>query len=360
MHEAAAHHSTPRFAVVGGFTTERRKARGDGLHTFRIDPVTGAWKQAFHLPDLVNPSFLILDPNQDRIYSVHGDGDFASAFSIDAESGGLRLLGQAATGGVNGVHPAIDPSDQFLVVANYASGSVSVLPITADGRLEPFIHKLDLPGEPGPHRTEQASSHPHHVVFDPSGRFLLVPDKGLDRVFILKLDPGSGRLHLHGSAAMRPGAGPRHIAFHPSLPIAFVVNEIDSTVAACRWDEANGILTPMQLRSTLPPHFFGASTAAAIVVSPCGRHVYASNRGQDGVVHFNFDSARNTLETVGWVSSQGRDPRFICLGSDGKTLLVANEQSDNIVSFDIDGESGALTFKDRAIGIASPATIVFI
>lgn len=359
MHDAPAPHSAPRFAVVGSFTTERRKARGDGLHSFRIDPKTYTWTHAFHLPGLVNPSFLITNRDRDRIYSVHGDCDFANAFSVDAETGSLRLLGQAATGGVNGVHLAVDPSGKFLVVANYASGSVSVLPITAGGRLERFIHKLDLPGEPGPHRTEQASSHPHHVVFDPSGRFLLVPDKGLDRIFVLKLD-GSGRLQLHGSAAMRPGAGPRHITFHPSLPVAFVVNEINSTVAACRWDDANGILSPMELRSALPPYFFGASTAAAIVVSPCGRHVYASNRGQDSVAHVNFDSARNTLETVGWVSSQGRDPRFMCLGSDGQTLLIANEQSDNIVSFDIDGETGALTLRDQVIRIASPATIIFI
>jgi 6-phosphogluconolactonase len=349
-------------AVVGGFTTEQRKARGDGLRVFRVNLQTGAWNPLHHLSDLTNPSFLVTGPKRDILYAAHGDCDYASAFAIDARNGSLRLLGQAQTGGVNGVHLAVDPSGRFLLVANYATGSVSVLPIRPDGALEPFIHRLELTGEAGPHRREQTHSHPHHIVFDPSGRFVLVPDKGLDRVFVLALDPHTGRLQPNdgGHAAMRPGAGPRHIAFHPRLPVAFVINELDSTVAACRWDDGRGILTQFWAAPTLPPDYFGASTAAAIVVSQCGRYVFASNRGQDGIARLKFDEDRNSLEVLGWTSSQGRDPRFMCLDPQGRVLLAANEQSDTIASFDIGIEDGGLSAKEHTVHVASPATIAFV
>jgi 6-phosphogluconolactonase (cycloisomerase 2 family) len=349
-----------RFAIVGGFTTEKRRARGDGLRSFQAGAVSGAWRPAFHLPDIVNPSFLISGPKPGRFYAVHADCDYASAFAI-GDTGAISLLGQVPTGGVNGVHLAADPSGQYLVVANYATGSVSVLPIENDGAIKPYIHRLDLPGAIGPNRIEQASSHPHHTVFDPSGRFLLVPDKGLDRVFVLAFDPRSGDLKLTGGGAvMRPGAGPRHIAFHPDSPVAFVVNELDSTVCVCGWDGANGVLTPFEVRTALPSHFVGASTAAAIAVSKCGRYVYASNRGQDGIVQYAYEKQEMRLRTIGWVPSHGRDPRFMCLDPGGEALIVANEQGDSIVWFGIDAQTGRLERQDREIRIASPSTIAFV
>ena len=194
-------------AFVGCFTTPERKARGTGIDICRIDPASGTWRLAGHFGGLVNPSFLVSDPARRILYAVHGDCDYATALAVDPETGSLRLLGRAATGGRNGVHQALDPSARFLVVANYASGSVAVLPVRPDGSLADFTQILELPGPTGPHRSEQASSHPHHTVFDPSGRFLLVPDKGLDRVFVLRFDPERGRLSLpaSGPAIMRPG-----------------------------------------------------------------------------------------------------------------------------------------------------------
>nr|NKR04571.1 lactonase family protein [Escherichia coli] len=140
-------------------------------------------------------------------------------------------------------HQALDATGRFLIVANYASGSVALLPIRPDGGLEPACHVLPLPGDPGPHRSEQACAHPHHVVLSPDWRHVLVPDKGLDRVFVLAVD--GERLAIVSETAMRPGAGPRHIAFHPQAPLAFLVNELESSVATCRWGAEAGTLTPL-------------------------------------------------------------------------------------------------------------------
>ena len=180
------------YAYVGSFTTAKRKARGDGIHVYRTNPATGAWMHIQHIGDLTNPSFLVLSPDQRFLYSVHGDGDYATAFALDRETGHAKLLNRAATGGNNGVRQAVDPSGKFLIVANYTSGTVAVLPIAQDGSLKDQHQLVQLPGEPGPHKVEQASSHPHDVVFDPSGRFVLVADKGLDRVFVFQFNGASG------------------------------------------------------------------------------------------------------------------------------------------------------------------------
>jgi 6-phosphogluconolactonase len=348
-------------AFTGGFTTEKRKAHGDGIRVYRADLQSGLWTITDHAAGLVNPSFLVRDHRRDVLYAVHGDCGYASAFAIDVNSGKISLLGEAPTGGLNGVHQALDPTGEFLIVANYGSGSLGVLPVRKDGSLEPFADLLSLPGELGPHRVEQALSHPHHVVFDPSGQFLLVPDKGLDRVFVLTFDPKQARLRLcdEGHAAMRPGAGPRHIVFHPGLPIAFVANELDSTVATCSWDDRTGTLKPVHVVSTLPADFFGASTASAIVVTPCGCHVFASNRGQDGIVHFKFDEARSSLYAVSWTPSGGRDPRFMTLDPSGRLLLAANEQSDSIFIFELDAATNDPKPQASPLLIASPTTIAF-
>lgn len=348
------------FVFVGCFTTETRKARGTGIDVYRVAPRSANWTHAHHVGGLVNPSFVITDPERRMLYAVHGDSDFASAFAVDAATGALAPLGKAATGGKNGVHLTLAPSGRFLIVANYATGSIATLPICPDGSLEPFAHLLNLPGEIGPHRTGQIFSHPHCVILDPSGLFVLVPDKGLDCVFVLALDTTTGRLEIVSRMPMRPGAGPRHLVFHPHLPFAFVVNELESSVATCRWDAQAGKLVPLHLTSALPTDFFGASAAAAIAVSPCGHFVYSTNRGQDGIVRLAFDETSGRLNTLGWTSSQGREPRFMTLDPEAQSLIVANEQGDSIVTFGIDPASGELSQRKAALVTPSPCTIAFL
>ena len=349
------------FAYVGSFTTAKRKARGDGIHVYRADPATGAWTHVQHIGDLTNPSFLALSPDQRFLYSVHGDGDFATAFALDRETGQAKLLNRAATGGNNGVRQAVDPSGKFLVVANYASGTVAMLPIAPDGSLKDQHQLVALPGEPGPHRVQQPSSEPHDIVFDPSGRFVLVPDKGLDRVFVFRFDAATGRLVAteQGSVQSRPGAGPRHLMFHPKLPIVWVLNELDSTTATYTWDAATGALKPIQVITTLPTDFTGYSTTAEIAVSPDGRFVYCSNRGHDSVTIYAADATSGLLSPVGWQSTQGSGPRFIGLDPAGRFLHAANEQGDTVVTFGVDAASGKLVPTGQVIKNASPVTIVF-
>lgn len=348
------------FAYVGSFTSAQRNARGDGIHVYRADPSTGAFSHVSHLADLVNPSYLALSHDQRVLYSVHGDEDYASAFAIDRGTGALKLLGRAATGGRNGVREAVDPSGRFLIVANYGSGSVAVMPIAADGSLKDRQQLVALAGESGPHKVEQTGSHPHDVVFDPSGRFVLVPDKGLDRVFVFSFDPASGKLTptAQGSVSSRPGAGPRHLAFHPSLPVLWVLDELDSTIATYRFDAASGALTALQVQSTLPPEFTGYSTAAEIAVAPDGRFVYGSNRGHDSVTIFAADG-QGQLRAAGWQPTGGKGPRFIGLDPSGRFLHAANEQGDSIVTFRRDERSGALTPTGQTIANPTPVTIVF-
>jgi len=349
------------YAYVGCFTTVQRYARGEGIHIYRRDTQTDVWTQVQLLGDLVNPSYLLFSRDQRHLYSVHGDETYATSFTVDRDTGRLALLNRAEAGGRNGVHQAIDPSGRFLLVANYATGSVSVLPIRPDGGLADAVHVVPLPGQPGPHRVEQSGSHPHQIVFDPSGRYVVVPDKGLDRVFVFVFDPTTGALipTVQGSAVARTGSGPRHAAFHPALPIVWVVNEIASTVVTYYWESERGHLRPAQLLPTLPPDFTGESMSHEILVSPGGRFVYCSNCGHDSIAIFAVDPATGLLTSIGWVSTQGRTPRFVCFDPSYCFLYAANEQSDTIVAFQADAATGRLTPTGQVIRNASPVTIAF-
>jgi 6-phosphogluconolactonase (cycloisomerase 2 family) len=349
------------YAYVGCFTTAQRYARGDGLHVYRVDGDTGKWSHVQVTHDLVNPSFLVTSPDQRFLYSVHGDEGYATAFSIDHADGTLAVRRRAQTGGRNGVHLAVDPRGRFVIVANYSSGSVAVLPILPDGVLGDAAHLVALPGQPGPNRVEQASSHPHQVLFDPSGRFVVVPDKGLDRVFVFRFDPNSGELTptAQGSAVARSGSGPRHACFHPTLPVLWVLNEINSTVTSYWWDAERGHLRPTQVVPSTPPEYTGENTAAAIATSANGRFVYCSNRGHDSVAMFSADADTGLLTSIGWEPSGGRTPRYIGFDPARRMLFGANEQSDTIVSWRVDAATGRLVRTGLALRTPSPVAIAF-
>jgi 6-phosphogluconolactonase len=347
------------FAYVGCYTTHERRGRGQGISVYRVDD--DGWTPVELVKDAPNPSWLGLDRAQRVLYAAHGDGDTVSAFRIDAATGRLDSLGSQATGGKNGVRLAVDASSRLVVVANYSSGTVAVLPIAADGSLRPVSHLAELRGTPGPHRTEQTMSHPHDVVLDPSGRFVVVPDKGLDAVFVFTLDVASGTLVAADppSVASRRGAGPRHADFHPSRALLYVLNELDSTITTYRLEAPRGALVPVQVITTLPSSFTGDNTTSEIAVAPSGRFVYASNRGHDSIASFTVDDATGVLTPLGWEPTQGRTPRFFALEPPGGRLHVANQDSDSIVAFAIDAASGRLTPAGQTVATGSPSSIVF-
>ena len=356
---ARAQSQESMFAYVGSFTSEDR-GRGNGINVYRVDPASGDWTHVQNV-DLVNPSFLALDRNRRFLYSAHADLDYATAFAIDATTGRLTQLNVQGTGGTNGVHLAVDASNRFLVISNYASGSMAVLPINEDGSLAPLSDLVDLPGSPGPHPTQQTSSHPHHNPFDPQGSFFLVPNKGLDKVFVFRVDADNGTLVSAEtpSVTSQPGAAPRHADFHPSLPYAYVINELDSTMAVYEYDAATGALEQIQLVSTLPDDFTGNNTTAEVWVHPSGRFLYGTNRGHNSVVGYAIDQSSGRLTPIGWTPTGGEIPRYFGLDPSGSRLYACNQESDSIVAFQVDQATGALTPTGQRVETGSPVTIVF-
>jgi 6-phosphogluconolactonase len=351
----------PRFAYVGCYTSQRRNGRGEGVTVHRIDVATGAWTQVQLVKTADNPSWLTFDRRQRFLYAAHGDGEVVTAFRVDEATGQLSLLGTQNANGKNGVRLGVDASSRFVVCANYASGTVAVLPIQTDGSLGPVTDLAALPGKPGPHRTQQPSSQPHDVVFDPRDRFILVPDKGLDATFVFSLNAATGKLvpAAAPSVASRSGAGPRHAGFHPAKPYAYVLNELDSTLTTYRFDGERGTLAPVQVITTVPPSFTGDNTTSEIVVAASGRFVYSSNRGHDSIAIFAVNEADGTLSPVGWELTQGKTPRFFAIEPSGAVLYAANMDSDTIVAFRVDAGSGKLAATGQVIRTGSPSCIVF-
>jgi 6-phosphogluconolactonase len=351
-------------AYVGSFTTSSRRGRGAGVSVYRTTSEAGEWNLIQQLTDLINPSFLATSRDGTLLYAAHGDETYASAFKIDRDTGRLTILNQCETGGRNGVKIILDASERFAIIANYASGSVSVLAISPDGSLGSQVAVLQLPGEPhfrGRAR-QQDMSHPHDVTFDPSGRFLLVPDKGLDCIFVLEFDARDGSLKLmpQDRHTARAGSGPRHALFHPREPWVWVVNELDSTVSTYHWSGSDAKLILAHVISTIPDDFVEDSIASELVFEPTSNTLYVSNRGHGSLAMFRPEPASGALRNIGWISSGGPKPRFFCLGPSSDVLCVAEEQDCCLVMFKIDSLSGRLQRLGGLIEIASPVSVVFV
>jgi 6-phosphogluconolactonase len=352
------------FAYVGCRTTKHRNARGEGINVYRVDPDSGSWTHVQLVKDLVNPSFLACDRNRNFLYTVHGDCSDVSAFRIQKETGELTFINRQSTGGKNPVHLVVDATNRYLIVVNYISGTMAVLPIHSDGSLGKLCDLIPMPCNPELNDVhlyaKQGISHPHHAPLDPTGSFIVVPDLGLNKIFVFTLDTENGKLQANDPpfATTPDGSGPRHVDFHPHLPYAYVANELDSTVITYRFDNRNGRLTPLQVLSALPDAVSG-NTCAEIVAAPSGRFVYVSNREHDSIAIFSVDPETGLLKAVDWVSTQGKTPRFFAIDPSGKFLYAANEDSDSIVTFSVDQITGKLTPTGQSVKTGSPVCIVF-
>jgi 6-phosphogluconolactonase (cycloisomerase 2 family) len=357
--QATTTKGVPMFAYVGSRTTRERNARGDGISVFRVDQDQGRIELVQLVRDLVNPSFLALDKAGAHLYAVHGDLSDISAFRVDAATGELEFLNRQTTGGKNPVHLAIDPSGRHVVVSNHLGSSLAVLPVRPDGSLGELEQLVTLEGPLGPHRVEQKLSKPHFNPFDPSGGFVIVQDKGLDRTFSFRF--AGGRLSPADPpfVVAREGAGPRHMAFAPRLGMAYVLNELDSTVTSHAYSATTGQLTPRQVLTTLPDSFTGNSRASEIQIDGAGRFLYASNRGHDSIAVFHINPANGLLSFAGADASQGKTPRFFTLTPNGRFLFALNEDSDSIVAFAVDHASGRLRPTGFSVQSGSPVCMVF-
>jgi 6-phosphogluconolactonase len=345
------------FAYVGGFTTAKRKARGKGVAVFRIDASSGAWTFVEACDVVPNPSYISLDRTQQFLYSAHGDSDEICSYARDPQTGKLSFLNKQKTEGDNSSTVEVDPGNHWVLLST--GPGVALFPRNADGSLGPYCDLVLPEGEPGPLRGEQEHSHPHQASFDLTGNFVVVPDKGLDKLLVFRLDAGRGKLTATDTLKSRYASVPRHVAFHPIRPYAYVVMERDSSVFAYHWDASAGTLKPFQRITTLPTDFVGDNMAAEIAILPSGRFLYASNRGHESIVIYAVDAATGKLDIVGWEPVRGRKPRFFCLSPDASRLYCANQDSHAIVEFGVNLETGRLTPTGQVVETGSPTCIAF-
>jgi 6-phosphogluconolactonase len=283
-----------------------------------------------------------------------------SAFAVNSQGGGLALLNRVPTRGDNSCYVSLSPSGRWLMVSNYSSGSLTVLPVREDGSLGLLTDLVQHSGS-GPHLARQEQAHAHSIRFDPSGQYALAADLGMDRVLVYSLDEALGKLRLHDgiSGTAEPGAGPRHMEWHPGGKILYVANELNSSVAVFAWDAVHGRLEPLQTVSTFPANAVDLeNTVADIHLTPDGRFLYVSNRGHNSLAAFNVDAASGGLMRVGVYPSGGDWPRNFAIHPDGKYLLAANQYSGNVVVFQIHPD-GSLSPTGEEIHVPSPVCVLF-
>ena len=316
--------------------------------------------------ETASPSFLAVGGSGRVLYAVNEVDEYKGAkagsvtsFAVDAATGGLRALGVESTGGAAPCHVQCDKTGKFVAVANYTGGNIAMFPVGPDGRLAASSALLSGTGS-GPNKARQQGPHAHQVVFDPTNHFLLEADLGIDRILVYRFDQASGRLTPNDppSAAVTPGSGPRHLAFHPNGRFVFVINELSSTITSFAWDGAKGSLRSLGTLSTLPAGHTGENSTAEIAVHPNGRFLYGSNRGHDSLAVFSV-AADGTLALVEHEPTRGKTPRNFTIDPTGKWLIAANQATGTLAVFAIDQKTGALSPAGPLASVGSPVCVLF-
>ena len=351
------------FVYIGTYT----KTSSEGIYVYRLDPSTGALEYSSKAAGQVEPSFLAIDPDQRYLYAVNEINQFegeqsgaVSAFSIDPATGALTFLNQRSSRGTGPCHLSVDQTGRYVLVANYAGGSASILPIENDGQLGEASDFVQHEGSSATER--QQGPHAHSITPDASNRFAFVADLGLDKVLIYRLDQEAGKLKPGDPSwvQVQAGAGPRHFDFHPNGRYAYLINELDNTFTAFAYDQARGALTQLQTISTLPDDFDGTSYCADVHVAPSGKFVYGSNRGHDSIVICAIDENTGRLTVVGHESGQIANPRNFAIDPTAKFLFVANQDTDTVVSFHIDQQTGELEATGLVTEVPMPVCLKMI
>ena len=379
----------PLMAYVGTFSSPLRDmpptqvdlppGNGRGIHLFHMDRTTGAMTPCGVYEMGTSPSCLTLNAAGTRLYSANetdrvGENNegTVSAFAINRSDGQLKLLNTVRSGGAGPTYVSVHPSGKFLLVANYFGGSVSVLPILPDGALGPASDVKKDEGSLGPTKATNAPpgsfafsghdrTHAHMIQADPSGRFVLHVDLGLDQIYIWKFDDRKGTLTPNDPAtvSLPPGDGPRHFYFHPNGRWFYSIQEEGSNVVMFDYDPQKGRLNARQTISTLPAGFAGSNFCSEIMVSAEGRFLYAGNRLHDSVAIFSIRTT-GTLTYIGEEWTRGNYPRSFNFDPTGRFLYACNQRSDNIAVFRVDHKTGALAFTGHYTPVGNPSIIVFL
>lgn len=379
----------PLIAYVGTFSSPLRDmlptqvdlppGNGRGIHLFRVNRETGAMTADGIYEMGTSPSCLVLNASGDRLYSANETDRVGetkegtiSAFSINRNNGSLTLLNTVPSGGAGPTYVSIHPSGKYLLVANYFGGSISVLPIQQDGKLGTAVDIKQDAGKLGPTKAANAPegsfafsghdrTHAHMIQSDPSGRFVLHVDLGLDQIYVWKFDDKTGKLTPNDppGVALPPGDGPRHFHFHPNGRWFYSIQEEGSTVAFFDYDGNGGKLTPKQTISSLPPGFAGSNFCSEILVSADGKYLYAGNRLHDSIGIFSVGE-KGELKFVTEEWTRGNYPRSFNFDPTGTFLYCCNQRGDNVAVFGVNRETGALKFTGHYAPVGNPSIIVFL
>ena len=381
--------SKPLMAYVGTFSSPLRDTlptqvdlppgNGRGIHLFEVDRVTGTLNPAGVYELGTSPSCLAVNSGGSRLYSANETDRVGekkegtvSAFEIDRSTGQLKLLNTVRAGGAGPTFVSIHPSGKFVLVANYFGGSVAVLPIRADGGLLDASDIKNDDGKIGPTKATHAPpgsfafsghdrTHAHMIESDPSGRFVLHVDLGLDTISVWKFDEQSGKLSPseHHKVSLPPGDGPRHFYFHPNKRWFYSIQEEGSTIVLFDFDNQSGKLTERQTISTLPPEFVGSNFCSEILVSADGKFVYVGNRLHDSIGIFSVGND-GTLTHVADEWTRGNYPRSFSFDPTGQFLYCCNQRADNIAIFEVNRQTGELKFTNRYAAVGNPSMITFV
>ena len=379
----------PLFAYVGTFSSPLRDmlptqvdlppGNGRGIHLFQVNRETGAMTPAGIYELGTSPSCLALNTSGTHLYSANetdrvGEDNegTVSAFAVNRVDGKLKLLNTVRSGGAGPTYVSLHPSGRFLFVANYFGGSVAVLPILPDGRLGDATDIRNDAGQLGPATATSAPpgsfafsghdrTHAHMIQADPSGRFVLHVDLGLDQIFVWKFDEEKGMLtpNEQATVSLPPGDGPRHFYFHPNGRWFYSIQEEGSTLVLFDYDAETGRLASRQTISTLPPGFAGSNFCSEILVSADGKFVYAGNRLHDSIGIFSVGQD-GTLTFVGEEWTRGNYPRSFNFDPTGQFLYCCNQRADNIAVFRVDRRTGGLNFTGHYAPVGNPSIIIFL
>jgi 6-phosphogluconolactonase (cycloisomerase 2 family) len=379
MH-AAATNGQKTLAYVGTYSSavDGGGGNGKGIYLFEMNATTGELTLLKLAAEALNASWLSLDPSGRYLYAANEVADFGgktgsvSAYAVDRHNGNLQLLNVVSSEGAGPAHLSVDATGKCVFVANYAGGTVAVLPILSTGALGPATYVHQDTNSVGPRIPSTAPSgsfafsghdkpHAHMIHADPGNRFVLQTDLGQDRIYVSAFDPVAGKLSPLADSpfvSVPPGDGPRHFTFHRDGRWLYSLQEEASTVVFFHFDPATGSLRPQQTISTLPPGFKGTSFTSEILLAPDGRFLYAANRLHDSIAIFSLNG-EGRLTYVGETSTMGDYPRHIQIDPSGAFMYACNQRSDSIASFRVDHKTGRLTFTGQYTSIGSPACIIF-
>ncbi len=334
----------------------------EGIYRTMLNTETGALEKPELAAEIEAPQFLAMGPDDKRLYAVcrlpDGEGGVA-VFEVGEDGKSLRLLNTQPTGDGESCHLAIDSSGRCLFTAQYGTGSVCAFPLKEDGTIGTRTAHVRHTGS-GPNRQRQEGPHPHYVTPDPTNTFLMVPDLGADQVVIYKTDLASGRIEPHGAGRSPPGAGPRHMKFHPDGKFAYVLNELDLSVTAYKYDDKAGTLTEIQTISTLPTELREVpSSGSEIRMHPSGKFLYTANRGHDSLAAFKVDPESGKLAFIELESIRGCHPRNFNVDPTGNFAIVAGRDTNTLSAFGINADTGGLVYAGSVVNSPSPICVEF-